>query len=63
LKKNHKENFKTTVPSSCESHEIKNKLPKNFADELLFCELELEKDEIDLKFLNKLLELYTVKPP
>lgn len=44
-----------------EYNEFKNNLPKNFAEELLFLELELEKDIIDIKALNKLLELYTVK--
>lgn len=41
-------------------YDFKTKLPPNFADELLFWELELEKDTIDIKVLNKLLQLYTV---
>lgn len=41
-------------------YDCKTKLPHNFADELLYWELELEKDTIDINVLNKLLQLYTV---
>ena len=43
-----------------EFQEEKSKLPENFAEDLLFLELELEKDNFNMKYLNKLLELYTV---
>lgn len=48
------------APTMPEYKEPRRQLPAHFAEEMLFCELELEKDEVDLKVLNKLLELYTV---
>lgn len=36
------------------------KLPINFAENILFLEMEMEKPKIDLQKLSKLLELYAV---
>lgn len=36
------------------------KLPENFAEQVLDCELEIEKEEVKIEVVKKLIDLYQV---
>lgn len=37
------------------------KLPSDFAEQVLDCELEIEKDEVNIEVVKRLIDLYQVK--
>ena len=44
-----------------DSYLRKKKLPENFAEDLLNLELDIEQEDVEIKTVMKLLELYAVK--
>lgn len=53
----------TSSASKLEDYSAKNKktLPPNFAEDLLDLELEMERENVNIESVKKLIELYTVK--